>query len=158
MGTAEYEPIARRYRVPVVVTGSEPLDLLEGVLRTMRQLEAGRAEVKSQYGRPVQREGNPQLKRLIEDVFEVCDQNWRGVGLIPKSGFPSTAQGSSRSSARGVTPQCLMRLNRAAITTSKRDKNGSDRFAKGAVVAFTPGFRCAMNLLALNTGNVALYY
>jgi hydrogenase expression/formation protein HypD len=87
MGTTEYEPIARRYRVPIVVTGFEPLDLLEGVLRTVRQLEAGRAEVENQYGRAVRREGNPQSKRLIDDVFEVCDRKWRGVGLIPKSGF-----------------------------------------------------------------------
>jgi hydrogenase expression/formation protein HypD len=87
MGLGEYEPIARRYRVPIVVTGFEPLDLLEGVLRTVRQLEAGRAEVENQYGRAVRPEGNPASRRLIEDVFEVCDRKWRGVGLIPKSGF-----------------------------------------------------------------------
>src|SRR3954449_9771633 len=87
MGTTEYEPIARRYRVPIVVTGFEPLDLLEGVLRTVQQLEAGRHEVENQYGRAVRREGNPQSKKLIDDVFEVCDRKWRGVGLIPKSGY-----------------------------------------------------------------------
>lgn len=87
MGTTEYEPVAPRYRVPIVVTGFEPLDLLEGVFRTVRQLEAGRAEVENQYGRAVRREGNPRSKRLIDDVFEVCDRKWRGVGLIPKSGF-----------------------------------------------------------------------
>jgi hydrogenase expression/formation protein HypD len=87
MGTAEYEPIARRYRVPVVVTGFEPLDLLQGVLQAVVQLEAGRAEVENPYARAVRPEGNPASKRLIEDVFEVCDRKWRGVGLIPKSGF-----------------------------------------------------------------------
>jgi hydrogenase expression/formation protein HypD len=87
MGTTEYEPIARRYRVPIVVTGFEPLDLLEGVLRTVQQLESGRAEVENQYGRAVRREGNPQSKRLIDEVFEVCDRKWRGVGLILKSGY-----------------------------------------------------------------------
>jgi len=87
MGVSEYEPIARRYRVPIVVTGFEPLDLLEGVLRTVQQLEAGKAEVENQYGRAVRREGNPQSRKLIEDVFEVCDRKWRGVGLIPKSGY-----------------------------------------------------------------------
>ncbi len=87
MGTGEYEPIARRYRVPIVVTGFEPLDLLEGILRTVRQLEAGRAEVENQYGRAVRPEGNPQSRQLIEDVFEVCDRKWRGVGLIPASGY-----------------------------------------------------------------------
>jgi hydrogenase expression/formation protein HypD len=87
MGLSEYEPIARRYRVPIVVTGFEPLDLLEGVLRTVQQLEAARAEVENQYGRAVRTEGNPASRKLIEDVFEVCDRKWRGVGLIPKSGF-----------------------------------------------------------------------
>jgi hydrogenase expression/formation protein HypD len=87
MGCHEYEPIARRYRVPIVVTGFEPIDMLEGVLRTVRQLEAGRYEVENQYGRVVRAEGNPQSKELIDEVFEVCDRKWRGVGLIPKSGF-----------------------------------------------------------------------
>src|SRR4051812_33919569 len=87
MGCGEYEPIARRYDVPIVVTGFEPLDLLEGVLRTVVQLEAGRAEVENQYARAVRHEGNPASKALIEDVFEVCDRKWRGVGLISKSGF-----------------------------------------------------------------------
>src|SRR5438270_10823109 len=87
LGTGEYEPIARRYRVPVVVTGFEPLDLLDGVLRAVRQLEAGRAEVENAYARTVRPEGNPHARRLIEDVFEVCDRMWRGVGLIPASGL-----------------------------------------------------------------------
>ncbi|HLW66955.1 MAG TPA: hydrogenase formation protein HypD [Gemmataceae bacterium] len=87
MGTKEYEPIARRYKAPIVVTGFEPLDLLEGVYRTVQQLQAGRAEVENQYGRAVRDEGNPRSKQLIDDVFEVCDRKWRGVGLIPKSGY-----------------------------------------------------------------------
>jgi hydrogenase expression/formation protein HypD len=87
MGQSEYEPIARRYHVPIVIAGFEPIDLLEGVLLTVRQLEAGRAEVENPYARAVRREGNPASKRLIDDVFEVCDRKWRGIGLIPKSGF-----------------------------------------------------------------------
>lgn len=87
MGYEEYEPIARRYGVPIVVTGFEPVDMLEGVLWTVRQLEAGEARVENQYSRAVRREGNPQSIKLIEDVFEVCDRKWRGVGIIPKSGF-----------------------------------------------------------------------
>jgi hydrogenase expression/formation protein HypD len=87
MGTTEYEPIARRYHVPIVVTGFEPLDLLEGVLRTVSQLEAGRAEVENQYRRAVRDEGNPQSRQLIDEVFEVADRKWRGVGLIPRSGY-----------------------------------------------------------------------
>src|SRR5262245_45771173 len=87
MGYAEYEPIARRYRVPIVVTGFEPLDLLEGVLRAVQQLEAGRAEVENQYRRAVRPEGNRQSRQLIDDVFEVCDRKWRGIGVIPNSGY-----------------------------------------------------------------------
>jgi hydrogenase expression/formation protein HypD len=87
MGSSEYEPIARRYRVPIVITGFEPLDLIEGVLRTVKQLEAGEAEVENQYARAVRAQGNEASRRLIDDVFEVCDRKWRGVGLIPKSGF-----------------------------------------------------------------------
>jgi hydrogenase expression/formation protein HypD len=92
MGTAEYEPLVRRHRVPIVITGFEPIDLLEGVLRTVQQLEAGRAEVENQYSRAVRPEGNPASKRLVEDVFEVCDRKWRGVGLIPGSGYRLRAE------------------------------------------------------------------
>jgi hydrogenase expression/formation protein HypD len=87
MGLSEYESLVRKYRVPIVVTGFEPLDLLEGVLLTIQQLEAGRAEVENPYSRAVRPEGNPASRKLIEDVFEVCDQKWRGVGIVPHSGF-----------------------------------------------------------------------
>jgi hydrogenase expression/formation protein HypD len=87
MGEAEYELIARRYKVPIVITGFEPLDLLEGIYRTVLQLEAGQAEMENAYGRAVRPEGNPASRRLIDDVFAVCDRKWRGIGLIPKSGF-----------------------------------------------------------------------
>jgi hydrogenase expression/formation protein HypD len=87
MGYREYEPIAQRYRVPIVITGFEPIDLLDGVLRTVRRLEAGEAGVENQYSRVVSREGNPAARRLIWSVFEVCDRQWRGIGSIPKSGL-----------------------------------------------------------------------
>jgi hydrogenase expression/formation protein HypD len=87
MGTSEYGPLARAFGVPIVVTGFEPLDLLDGILRTVRQLEEGRAEVEIQYARAVRPEGNPASRRLIEDVFEVCDRKWRGIGPIPMSGL-----------------------------------------------------------------------
>jgi hydrogenase expression/formation protein HypD len=87
MGTSEYGPIAREFGVPIVVTGFEPLDLLDGILRTIRQLEEGRAEVENQYARAVRPEGNPASRRLIEEVFEVCDRKWRGIGPIPASGL-----------------------------------------------------------------------
>ena len=87
MGMREYEPIAARFKVPIVVTGFEPIDLLEGVLMTVRQLEEGRAEVENQYSRAINREGNVAAQKLIAGVFEICDRKWRGVGTIPKSGY-----------------------------------------------------------------------
>jgi hydrogenase expression/formation protein HypD len=87
MGTGEYEPIASKYRVPIVVTGFEPVDLLEGVLLAVRQLEAGSYAVEIQYGRAVRRDGNPGARSLVNEVFEVCDRKWRGMGTIPRSGY-----------------------------------------------------------------------
>ena len=87
MGYREYEPIAERYRVPIVITGFEPLDILQGTLMAVRQLEAGAAKVENQYRRVVQREGNRVAQGLVNQVFEVCDRKWRGVGSIPKSGY-----------------------------------------------------------------------
>jgi hydrogenase expression/formation protein HypD len=87
VGYAGYEPLVARHHVPIVITGFEPVDLLRGVLMAVRQLEEGRAEVENAYGRAVRREGNPESLKLIEDVFEVCDRKWRGVGLIPASGL-----------------------------------------------------------------------
>src|SRR6185437_15901578 len=87
MGTREYEALAARYRVPIVITGFEPIDLLEGVLMTVTQLEEGRAELENQYARTVLRVGNRLAKDLVCEVFEVVDRKWRGVGTIPKSGY-----------------------------------------------------------------------
>ncbi len=87
MGYSEYEPIARKYHVPIVVTGFEPLDILQGIYMVIRQLEEGRAEVENQYTRAVQRDGNRPAMDLIRDVFEVVPRKWRGVGEIPASGL-----------------------------------------------------------------------
>jgi hydrogenase expression/formation protein HypD len=87
MGTAEYPPLAERYRVPIVVTGFEPLDILEGIRRTVAQLEAGRHEVENAYRRAVPPEGNPAAQAMLADVFEVTDRAWRGIGVIPASGW-----------------------------------------------------------------------
>ena len=87
MGTSEYEPIARKHRVPIVVTGFEPLDILQGVLMAVTQLEEGRAEVENQYARAVRPDGNTHARRLIEEVFEVVPRKWRGIGTIPASGL-----------------------------------------------------------------------
>ncbi len=87
MGYEEYEPIASRYRVPIVVTGFEPLDLLHGIAMCIRQLEEGRVQVENQYTRTVRRQGNPSAKKLIREVFEVVPRHWRGVGEIARSGL-----------------------------------------------------------------------
>jgi hydrogenase expression/formation protein HypD len=87
MGCAEYEPIARRYRVPIVVTGFEPLDILQGVYMCVCQLEEGRAEVENQYARSVRRSGNRQAQQIIREVFCITARKWRGVGEIPQSGL-----------------------------------------------------------------------
>jgi hydrogenase expression/formation protein HypD len=87
MGYEEYEPLAARFGIPIVVTGFEPLDLLEGVYRCVCMLEAGRTGVENQYARAVRREGNPAARQLVNEVFEIRDRKWRGIGTIPQSGF-----------------------------------------------------------------------
>jgi hydrogenase expression/formation protein HypD len=87
MGYTEYAPIAEKYRVPIVVTGFEPLDILQGVYLCVHQLEHGQFRVENQYTRSVRREGNETAQRLIREVFQIIPRKWRGVGEIPKSGF-----------------------------------------------------------------------
>jgi hydrogenase expression/formation protein HypD len=87
MGYEEYFPLADRYHVPIVVTGFEPLDILEGILMTVSQLEDGRHEVENQYVRATRREGNRPAQDRIVEVFEVVNRQWRGLGEIPSSGF-----------------------------------------------------------------------
>lgn len=87
MGTTEYEPIAAKYRVPIVVTGFEPLDVLQGIHLCIKQLEEGRAEVENQYTRSVRRDGNRPAQEITLQVFRVVQRKWRGVGEIPRSGL-----------------------------------------------------------------------
>ncbi len=87
MGFEEYFPLAAKYRVPIVVTGFEPLDILQGILMVVQQLESGRAEVENQYARSVRREGNQPAQDLIRKVFKVVHRKWRGLGEIPQSGL-----------------------------------------------------------------------
>jgi hydrogenase expression/formation protein HypD len=87
MGYEQYRPIAEKYRVPIVVTGFEPLDILQGVYLCVKQLEEGRAEVENQYARSVRREGNTAAQRLIAEVFRVVARRWGGGGEIPQSGW-----------------------------------------------------------------------
>jgi hydrogenase expression/formation protein HypD len=87
MGYTEYEPIAAKYRVPIVVTGFEPLDILQGVYLCVKQLEESRAEVENQYTRSVRRDGNRAAQEILRHVFRVVERKWRGVGEIPRSGL-----------------------------------------------------------------------
>jgi hydrogenase expression/formation protein HypD len=86
-GYRAYEDLARRHHTPIVVTGFEPVDLLEGVAMTVEQLEAGRSEVENQYVRGVRRDPPAPIAALVDEVFEVSDRAWRGIGTIPKSGL-----------------------------------------------------------------------
>ena len=87
MGMDEYYPIAEKYNVPIVVTGFEPVDLLQGILMAIRQLENGECKVQNQYARTVLSEGNALAKETIQKVFDVNDRTWRGIGPIPHSGY-----------------------------------------------------------------------
>ncbi len=87
MGYWEYPPIAEQYQTPIVVTGFEPLDILQGILMTVKQLAEGRAEVENGYGRAVTFEGNKPAQAVINKVFQECDRKWRGIGTIPASGW-----------------------------------------------------------------------
>jgi hydrogenase expression/formation protein HypD len=87
MGYWEYEPIVEKYRAPIVVTGFEPLDLLQGIYLTVKALEEGRADLENQYVRAVTREGNVPAQNLLKQVFQTCDRQWRGIGMIPNSGY-----------------------------------------------------------------------
>ncbi|HJZ57013.1 MAG TPA: hydrogenase formation protein HypD [Gemmataceae bacterium] len=87
MGTDEYVPLAERFRVPIVVTGFEPVDLLNGVLSCVTMLEAGQYGVENAYARAVSTDGNSHARQIIEEVFEITDRKWRGIGTIPHSGF-----------------------------------------------------------------------
>ncbi|MEU4213643.1 hydrogenase formation protein HypD [Streptomyces sp. NPDC026206] len=90
MGVEEYPDLAARFKVPIVVTGFEPLDILEGIRRTVHQLERGEHRVENAYPRAVRAEGNPAALRMLGEVFEVTDRAWRGIGTIPGSGWRLT--------------------------------------------------------------------
>jgi hydrogenase expression/formation protein HypD len=107
MGTAQYVPIARDFRAPIVVTGFEPLDILEGLFRCLCQLESGKAEVENAYARVVRPEGNLAARAIVERVFEVVDRDWRGLGTIAASGWALRARYAAFDAALkfGMRPQ-----------------------------------------------------
>ncbi len=87
MGLSEYAPLVEKYKIPMVVTGFEPIDLLQGILMTVRQLERGEHKLENQYSRVVKSEGNPEAQKVIEQVFQISHREWRGIGEIPLSGY-----------------------------------------------------------------------
>ncbi len=87
MGIDEYYPLVEKFKIPIVVTGFEPVDLLHGILMTVRQLEAGEYRLENQYARVVKSEGNVEAKNVISEVFVIEDREWRGIGNIPDSGY-----------------------------------------------------------------------
>lgn len=87
MGISEYQPIVENYQIPIVVTGFEPVDLLHGILMVVKQLENGEKKLENQYSRVVKPEGNPEAIKVINEVFETQDREWRGIGTIPMSGW-----------------------------------------------------------------------
>ncbi len=119
MGYTKYEPIAQTHRVPIVVTGFEPLDILQGVYMCILQLEEGRYEVENQYARAVQRDGNRPARQLMSEVFQVTHRTWRGVGDIPQSGlelqvayaaFDAEQRFDVTADTRGETSECISGL------------------------------------------------
>ena len=100
MGVQEYGPIAKQYGAPIIITGFEPVDILEGILLCVKQLESGRAEVENAYSRAVRAEGNIHARQIVEQVFEVCDRDWRGIGVIPQSGLAVRAAYADYDAAR----------------------------------------------------------
>jgi len=87
MGLKEYEPIAQKYHVPIIATGFEPTDILQGILATVKQLESNQTKVENQYGRVVTWQGNLPAQKMLRQVYEICDRKWRGIGAIPASGM-----------------------------------------------------------------------
>jgi hydrogenase expression/formation protein HypD len=87
MGFREYEPLAAKYKIPIVVTGFEPVDIVHGILDCVQELEAGRHTVRNAYARSVTRAGNQPAQAVIRKVFEMTDRAWRGIGVIPMSGY-----------------------------------------------------------------------
>ena len=92
MGYEEYYPLAEKYKIPIVITGFEPLDLVQGIYMAVKQLEGGKYEVENQYARAVKKEGNLAAKKVIAQVFQVGNREWRGIGEIPNSGYVLTEE------------------------------------------------------------------
>lgn len=105
MGLAEYEDIVAEYKVPIVATGLEPVDILTGILQAVRQLENGESRLENEYRRSVTESGNIHARKVIDQVFTLCDRNWRGIGLLPKSGLAIRAELAAFDAEKKFQPQ-----------------------------------------------------
>ncbi|HUG70597.1 MAG TPA: hydrogenase formation protein HypD [Pirellulaceae bacterium] len=123
MGYDEYEPLAEQFRVPIVVTGFEPLDMLEGFYRCVSMLEEGRYGVENAYTRVVRREGNPQARALLEEVFEVTDYKWRGIGVIPQSGYRLRPEYAGFDAELRFPGEAVEKLGQAPCSYAKSSQN-----------------------------------
>ncbi len=137
MGTWQYEPLVERYRVPIVVTGFEPLDILEGIRRTVEQLEAGQAVVDNAYARAVSRAGNVPAQKMLQDVFVVCDRTWRGIGTIPNSGWELSPSYAEFDAAKRFTVENIK-------TQESPDCHSGEVLARPAQAQPMPGLRHAV--------------
>ena len=128
MGTWQYGPLVERFGVPIVVTGFEPLDVLEGIRRVVVQLESGTARLENAYERVVTESGNVPAQQMLDDVFEVCDRRWRGIGEIPASGW--------RLSARYAAFDAETRFGVGAIDSPESDRCRSGEVLQGLIKPF----------------------
>lgn len=152
MGYQEYEPISETYHIPIVVTGFEPLDILQGIYLCIKQLEEGRAEVENQYSRSVRKEGNESAQKIIQEVFQIVPRQWRGIGEISESGlslrpsysqldaekkFPCEVQGQEKSTEciSGLVLQGIKKPNDCVAF----GKSCTPEFPLGATMVSTEG-------------------
>ena len=162
MGFEEYYPIAAKYKVPIVVTGFEPLDILQGILMCVTQLEEGRAEVENQYTRSVRREGNRTAQEVVRRVFQVVPRKWRGVGEIPASGLGLSAEFSDYDAEarfgldrvhRRREPRLHQRTRIAGREEARRVPRVRHELHAGATTRCADGFQRGrlLRLLSLST-------
>ena len=137
MGTEEYGPIAREFGAPIIITGFEPVDILEGIHLCVKQLEEGRAEVENAYSRAVKTEGNLHARRIVEQVFEITDRDWRGIGVIPDSGL-SVRAGLCRLRCQPAFHPEIRPTNNGARMHQRRDHARCEETAR------LPGLRHAL--------------
>ena len=128
MGTWQYGPLVERFGVPIVVTGFEPLDVLDGIRRVVVQLESGSARLENAYERVVTEAGNVPAQQMLDDVFELCDRRWRGIGEIPASGW--------RLSDRYATFDAERRFDVGAIDSPESDRCRSGEVLQGLIKPF----------------------